>query len=408
MCRTICRVQVLGRGSLHSPRSALQKVSRGRRLGAAIVECCRQNGSGLRSDTKTMRFTLPAGQFRDALSQVRSTIPSTPTLIAYSGVLIAALSDTVRVVGSDGETTLSCTLPALGVEPGQMLVQPKPLSAFLQTLPAACSVSVGVDGNGDVEVTIEGLSPYTFRPLTASYPMPAAVSGKSMTCDLSRLPAALSAVRPAVSRENLAVQVVSTSSGLALFATDTFRLCRAVLPEAGFGDFRGVLPLPVLERAARSDPATVSIDARTRMVTFESPSLSVSSRLLATPFPAVEAVIDAIPTFSVTFDPREVKASLARLLSVADQSAVRIRLEGNLAHLSASTADTGSGKESVSLRVPVAAPFEVLVKGQYLRDAVATFDCDTVAFAYSGSFQPLYLSASEPFSLLQIVMPVRS
>lgn len=355
-----------------------------------------------------MRFSCSAGDLRDALSVVRGAIPGTPAQVAYSGVLIVVTADQVKLTGSDGETTVTSTVKATIGSPGQVLLQPKPLGSFLTTLNAGLNLEVKLDDSGDIEIEPAGLSAYKFRPLAATYPQPPATPGKPVTCTLDALSGALAAIRPSVSRDTLAVQVVSDDSGLVLHATDTFRLSRAEIAGAGFGKFTGVLPLPVLERVAKALPEKVTVDSKSRMVSFHAASMDVSTRLLAVPFPAVDAVLDNIPPSQVTFDPKALRVAIARLSSVADQAAVRIRLEGTSMTLSASTADIGAGSETIGLNNSVPAPFEVLAKAQYLAEAIGTFDTSSVSMAYSGPLQPLFLVSDEPFALTHVVMPVRS
>lgn len=345
---------------------------------------------------------------RDSLAAVRGVIPHSPGLLAYSGVQLSVGADgVVRVVGSDGETSLVVVVEAADTVAGQVLLQPKPLTAFLATLPGAVSVVVAADAQGETTLSAQGYSEYRFRPLTATYPAPPVLAGTARGCDLDMLGAALAAIRPAIPRDTLAVQVVSGPGGLVLNATDTFRLARARLP-VGFGEFTGVLSSGVLERAARLGASGVTVEAKGRMVCFSSERVSLTARLLAVPFPAVDSVIDAEPPFSVSFSPRALRDSVARLASVADQAAVKVRLEGMEMRLEVSTADIGAGAEVVPLDSPTAAPFEVLVKAQYLQDVAGAFDGPTVQLSYSGALQPLYVSASDGFDLLHVVMPVRS
>jgi DNA polymerase III sliding clamp (beta) subunit (PCNA family) len=204
------------------------------------------------------------------------------------------------------------------------------------------------------------------------------------------------------------VQLVSDDDQLVLHTTDGYRLARAVLPTAGFGTFTGVLSLPVLERVARANPEEVTVDLRGRLVAFRGDGVMVVSRLLATPFPAVDAVLVNAPPAVTALDPAALTAALARISSVAEQGTLALEFTGSELHLRASTAEVGAGHEVVELRSPVPSTFQVQLRAPYLHDAVSALAGGDVTIAYSGPLQPVYLSTREPLALTHVVMPVRS
>lgn len=357
-----------------------------------------------------MRFSSTASAVRDAFAQVRPYAPSSQALSAYSGVLLRtdATGSSFSLTGSDGDSTLTVTVPADSVEVGQALLAARPLSAYLGTLDDSTVVEFTLADGGDLSVKPEGLPGYTFRPVSTTYPAPPAPTGSSTPVDISSLAAAISAIRPAVNRDTGAVRVTSSAQTLTLHSTDGYRLARVVVPGAGFGAFSGVLSLQTLERAARVGASAVLYDSRARLLSFRTDAAVMTARPLATPFPAVETVIDAAPPAVTGLDPRSLSRALSRLSAVADQSPVRIQLDGSTMTLSASTAEIGAGSETVELAEPVPAPFEVLVRSVYLQEAIGAFDCQLVTLSYSGSVQPLFITSAGRMEVLQVVMPVRS
>lgn len=354
-----------------------------------------------------MKFSTTVAELRDSLSVARPVIPANPSLLAYSGVHLEVADGVLHTTGSDGETTLSARTPVNEVDPGRVLVSPKPLAGFLSGLPASTRLSVSVEA-GDLVIEPESMEAYRFRPLAATYPAAPTPAGEAVSTDFSRLALALSVIKSAVPKDTSAVQLVSTDSGLSLNATDTYRLAHVELPEAAFGAFTGVVPLAVLERAAKANTDTVRIDTKARMISFASPEVTVTARLLAIPFPAVEAVLASVPPDKVRFAPSDLTGALGRITSIADQSAVAVSIEEASMRLSASSAEVGQGAETVALSEAAPVPFEVLVRGSFLQDACAAVGSDHAQLHYSGPLQPLFLRASEPFDVVHVVMPVRS
>lgn len=353
-----------------------------------------------------MQLTTTAGQLRNALALARHATPASPALVAYSGVLLEVKGSTLHVTGSDGETTITATVDVDDAKDGSVLLLPRPLGGYLDGLDPARRITVTSTSTGDATVSPTGGNPYQFRPVSASFPQPPTLDGTPVPFNAQRLGTALTIIRSAVARENLAVQLVSSNKGLVLHSTDTYRLSRAVLPEAGFGDFTALFPLPVLERASKLAVSHVALDTLSRLAVFSGPGFTITSRLLATPFPAVETVLDNQPDTSVTFQAADVLDALTRLAAVAEQSALKVRLDGNTMTLAAKNDDLGSGTETVTLDAPAREPFEFMVRLSYLADALGS-GASQARLSYSGPLAPLFFSGNDPLTHTYIVMPVR-
>jgi DNA polymerase III sliding clamp (beta) subunit (PCNA family) len=356
-----------------------------------------------------MRFEITAGQLRHLMSLSRQAIATTPSLMAYSGVQLVVAGDILQVVGSDGETTISANGVVSNAEAGSVLLLPKPLATYLGTLPADQLLVLESSEHGEeLLVGVSGATPYRFRTMATSYPQTPLPQGETREVDLSGLAAAVTAVRTAASRENPIVQVVSSGDGLVLNATDNYRLVRAELPQAGFGSFTGVLGLGLLERLAKMDIRTITVDSTSRLISFASPQARVVTRVLAVPFPAVDSVLSARPTLSASLPSQAILAACSRLSAVSDTAPVRCSIEVAGLLLEVSNADLGSGREIVVLPGGTdRAPIEFMVRLAYLSDAITAAGSDTVEVNYSGPLQPLFFSPAGSRHVTTVVMPVR-
>jgi len=353
-----------------------------------------------------MKFVVPAGALRDALGKARQIIPATPNMVAYSGILVQATSGRLDVTASDGDSTITVSVACAVETPGQVLLSPKPVAGFLSSVDSEDQIEVELSG-GDLRLRVDDLSPYVFRPLSATFPLPGTPPAGARPERIGDLLAGIQAVRAAAGRDMPVVQVVSDDEQLVLHTTDGFRLARAVLPGAGFGVLTGVLSLPVLERAARLGPQEVTVDVKARQLSFRGETVLVSSRMLGTPFPPVDSVLVSAPPQVTSLNPRSLARALARISSVAEQGTLSLEFEGSELRLRASAAEVGEGQEIVALEVPAPAPFALQLRAPYLADAVASLGEESVAVAYSGVLQPLFFSSSAPVSVTQVIMPVR-
>lgn len=358
-----------------------------------------------------MELTVAVSDLRDALVAARHATPANPAVVAYSGVLLKADSSTLTVTGFDGDFCVRAVTAADVTTAGQFLVQPRPLAAYLSTLPDDVSCTLGVDGV-DLTLAVPGGRPYRFRAVTAAFPAPPACAATPVEVNFSRFALALGAVRTAVAKDPAVVQLVSDTDGLTLHATDNYRLAKSHLPEAGFGEFTGLVPLAVLERAARLHVRSVQVDPAARIVVFDCGPVTLTTRLVVgTEFPAVHGVLAAVPPTRVRIPAADTLRALAPLAALTESSSelspVTVTIDGPLMTIAASNADTGSGVEEVSLPVAIAAPFSFQVRLPYLREALSGLTAGELTLAFSSPHQPLYLLTDAPVATTVVVMPVR-
>lgn len=353
----------------------------------------------------SIEFTVSNAALREAVAAAAHATPLTPNMVAYSGVLILAGESGLTITGSDGDTTITATAHAAVQQTGRVLLPPKPLLTLLAKLSPALQITVSMSSEGELVVGTGSKTPYKLRPLTATFPEPTTTGGEPSRVDFEKLPAALSSVRHAVSKDIPAIQLVSTAGALILNATDSYRLASAELNGAGFGDFTGVVPAAVLEQVSRMNVTGVISDSRSKTLTFIAQSATLTTKLLATAFPAVDGVLAGRPTTAVRFETAPVLEALGRLSAVADESPVTVSIDKTSLVLSVSNVDLGSGSEETALAE--SSPLEVTfhVKLNYLVDALSKFDA--VELNYSSSVSPLFFSATSPVTSTQVVMPVR-
>jgi len=317
--------------------------------------------------------------------------------------------NTLKVTGSDGDTTINASISVSDGVAGYALILPKPLVSFLTTLASEQMVCIESSAQqDDVVVSPDGSSPYRFRTIASTFPQAAAPSGEPISVDFIELPAGLASARTAVSKENPVIQLISDESGLTLHATDNYRLARVHLSNAGFGEFSGILPLQVLDRVAKMNTSKVVIDSRARVISFISADVVLSTRLLSVPFPAVEGVVQALPPHMVVLPSAELLQACSRLAAITESSPVKCLLTSKSLTLNVANADLGSGAEEVSVSSNQGAgDFEFLARLGYIQDAVVATGTETVVLHYSGSVQPLFVKADGGLDVLTVVMPVR-
>lgn len=357
-----------------------------------------------------MKFSAQVSSVREVVQQARGATPSTPALVAYSGVYLSVDANGVlTATGADGDLTISASTEVQESTPGDTLLLPKPILGYLGSLPKNEMLSAELTENGDFSVSCSGGKPYSFRPIAATFPNPPRVPDGAKAADLSRLALALSAVRDATSRDNPGVQVVSSKkAGLVLHSTDSYRLSKATLSEASIGDFVGVVPLSTLDKVAKLGVGSVAVDPVAQVIAFTGDACCVTSRLMAVPFPPVEAVLGNKPKSRCVLPVPALLKALTRLASVAEEDPVRVSIEGDKATLTAQNIDLGAGSEEVSLSEPADDPIEFLIRIDYLIQALSNPGSESVDLLYSGPVNPFFITGSDPVPFTHVVMPVRA
>jgi len=355
-----------------------------------------------------MRCTLPAGELRNILIVASSATPPIPSQPAFGGVLLVVAKDRLTTIGYDGDTSISANTAVTDSVDGQVLVPPRPLSAYLSNVDPNQSVRLEAVSDVEVSVTAGGGTPYRFRRIPAAFPLPTVIKSAVYPTDLSRLASALIAVRPSVPKETPVVQITSGPYGLRLHATDNYRLTRAELPEAGLGsDLSAVVSLAVLERAARNGVTSIQVDPASKSIRFLSEHVAIATRFLSVDFPNVDTIVERKMDNHCVLPTTEVKLALQRLSAIAESSPLNVTLAQDKMTLSVENAELGSGVEEITLASHVDAPFRFAAKLSYLADALGGIGKSDSILSWSNANEAVYLSTEDPLPIICIVMPMR-
>jgi DNA polymerase III sliding clamp (beta) subunit (PCNA family) len=353
-----------------------------------------------------MRFVITTSELKDMLSQAKQLVSATPSTVAFSGVLLEVKNKQLTIISSDGENTLTIKKDVTQSEPGHILLIPKPLATLLASLPPALLIDCEVLETGDLQVTPAGLSSYTFRPITATFPKYPVPPVGVQPAKFDLFGTGLSLVRHAAGSKDAAVRIQSTKDDLRLYTTDTFRLAFAEIIGAGFGEFSGVLSLAACERAVKLRPFEVTYEGAAHSLTFRNNETTYTTRLLATPFPNVETVLDSAPAAQTALSSVELVAAVSRLASISPT--VFFEFLGDKLNITATAAEVGSGAEVINLLSSVPTSFKTQLRVAFLLHAIEAMGEGNIEVAYSGEAQPLFLRSTNPLPTVQVIMPIRA
>ena len=371
----------------------------------------RKSSNTINAMSSSIQFSIDVNSLNNALTSVKQLISQSVAIPAYSGVLMKVDGDTLEITAADGEGNSSMTiaLPIVKGVDGKVLIAPRPLSNLLSSIASTkneSQIEVSVLDTGDVAVESSGLAPYTFRPMTATFPSPVTPSEFKENVNFKYITDAVALCRKATSRDSASMQIVSDGESVKLNSTDGFRLASAEIPDAEFGDFTGVLSLGSFERIAKLKPHRISFDPKTKSITFANNNTVYSARLLAEPFQAVEVILDNAPPVCTSVN-REQLLNAANRLSSTGEVLLLVFKDSTLT-LTSGSVDVGEGKEVIALMKPVVAPFQAQLKTSYLQDALTSSSSATTDIAYSGEKKPIFFVNKEPLPSVQVIMTIQT
>lgn len=352
-----------------------------------------------------MQVRSTAAKVRSALETAKSVTPANAMLLAHAGVAVSALEEQmVKFTGTDGDTTVSAVVDCHVDEPGEALVLPRPLAAFLAAVSGASTVQLRLDG-AFLVVERPGAKPYRFATLAASRVVPV-VDGEAQPASSGELAALVAAVKSAAGRDG-AVRVSSLDGAVALAATDSYRLSVASSPSVSFAGWEGVLPAGSLELLSRHEFSQARVSARA--LTVAGPGIEVRVSPLAVAFPGVDRVLDTSGCSKVTVPVAQWRQALRRLDAVSAGGHVHVQLrgDGDSVELAVAGAELGSGEEVVPVEGD-ASGLSVSLRVGYLADALASVRRDGFDLLWTDGSRPVHVvSSSHELDVHHVIMPVR-
>lgn len=375
---------------------------------SALGRCSRGRGS----DAAGMKFTVRAGDLRSALEQVSRAVAKAPNNAVFAGVRLSVREGTLSATASnEGDVTLTKRVAVTGASSGTCVLLPKPLTAFLAGLAPSTLLDVSAQSAG-AEMTISpaGASPYTFRLLTATFPVATLPNARTFPADLSNLAAAVQAVKQCAASSKL-VQVQAAPDGLRLHATDNLRLARAELRGVDLGTFSGLLPTAVLELLAEhgssGEAVQIALDKAGRVFAASMDTVTLVARVVDEMFPNVDSVLGDVPVTGAMLPGRDVLRALTRLAVVADSGPVVVSLVGDQMTLtSGSGSSIGTGVEVVELVDPAPSEFTFGVNPTFFRDAIAAHPTTSVKLHWTSARQAIFVTSHDPLPVTTVTMPV--
>lgn len=361
-----------------------------------------------------MDLTATTAELAAAAAEVARLLPARVLDPVLAGLRLRAGTD-VEVAGSDQEHGVRLTVPATVHTEGEVLVPAKPLAATLQALDDP-QVRLKVEGR---RLAVRTPSSRFAIPLLdlENHPGIPELPQLQGSIDAERLKV-IAAVAGAASKDDAlpiftGVRIRSEAERLHVIATDRYKMAYATLPWEPQGQIDVLVPAKPVAEAARQAQGQVALHADVDRIGLAWAGNSISTALLAAPFPddrarrLLEAVIDS----TVLVDADALARAVRRATPYGGpHQAVTLQVEESELRVKGSDPQQGESEEFVKATVEgdrVTKTFQA----RYLADALKAFAGRQIELKIQDGLRSTVLTSTpgeDGVELTYLVVPMRS
>jgi DNA polymerase-3 subunit beta len=366
-----------------------------------------------------MKFTITRERLHEGLAAVAASVPTKTTLPVLSNILVEAVSDGVRLSGTDLDIAVSTVVPAEVDTEGAVTVPAKKLVEIVRELPSA---AIRVAAAGEQRVDLEcGRSRFRLlgipRDEFPNFPPVSFDDSWTVTCsDLQKL---INHVSFAASTEESrpilnGVLWELHQDVMRMVATNGHRLARMDVPVSGSAESTPlIVPPKALEQVRKLfGPADeIEIARSDNHLGFRAGGTVIFTRLIEGPYPNYEQVIPKDNDRACAVEKDSLAAALRRVGVVASDQTHRVRLQftGGTLKLSVNTPDLGEAQDEIAVTFD-GDQLEIGFNANYLLEILKFMPTDEVRLTFKAPERAATLEPvgwDDPASYLCLVMPLR-
>jgi DNA polymerase-3 subunit beta len=316
-------------------------------------------------------------------------------------------------------TNLDLTLRSAGdaevAEPGDVIVPARLATDMVRSL---ASGRVTFHATEERVVIRSGRSRFvlpTYPPV--EWPKLTPVEGIGIPVPAEEFSRALSQVVPAASKDAArpiltGVLVETTTEGLRLVATDSYRLAFSDLPGLpALSDTEVLVPATALDelRRLRHGEETLEVVIGANQIAVRCGRDEVVSRLLAGGYPTYRALIPDQLEATISVNAEGLEEALERVALVLSQSSsmpVVLQVVENVLRLSAKS-DQGEAEEEVEVLALSGDWKSVAFNPRYLLDTIQASGTEVVTIGMTGALTPVLVRGEPVGHYTGMIMPIR-
>ncbi len=368
-----------------------------------------------------MKFTISSGELQKALTKVNGVVPSKSTLPILENILLSLSKNTLRLVATDLEVSMSATLEVKGAEDGTIAVPARRVMDTIRALPDVQVVFHADQTSNKIKMITESGEYNLVGESSEEFPAipqfkaedELKLEGKMLSGLINRTIFSVSTdeLRPAMT----GVLLQLNNETLRAVATDGHRLVRINYSGLKQSKLKKdiIVPAKALNLVARSvEEGDNKIAVDSSHIQFALGNTTLTSRLIEENYPNYESVIPLDNDKKLTVNREMLLASVRRvsLYSSTTTHQVRFSLKKNELKIAAEDVDFGGeAREKIPCHFE-ADELEIGFNSTYVVDILSHIESEEVAFKFSSAVRAAIItpaSGRENEDVLMLVMPMR-
>lgn len=359
-----------------------------------------------------MQITINKAELVSSVQTALRAVPARPTMPIVGTIKFEALdNNTLVITGTDLDTAIQCTVPAVVNSPGQAAIPAKYLADLAKRLPDG-PVEIKVDSQiATIKYGKSKAAINCFPP--DQYPSIAKLSaGKAIT--LKNFGTLLRQVLFAVGTEQErpiftgVLFELEDGNRINIVATDTHRLVVKTIEAQVPDKFRLLIPGKTCNEVLKIAGNEIIMQYEESIVQFTAGNTTISTRTIAGNFPPYRQVIPVEFTGNVTVNTRELLESTERvsLFNPPENKIPVVKMEPAKGKLSIRS-NSGWIDETIEVKSAGEVPESIFFNGSYLSEALEALNSETVVIHFTGPMSAAILKDPQSEDYISLLLPAK-
>lgn len=368
-----------------------------------------------------MKFTVESSELQKSLTKISGVVPSKSTLPILENILFSLSGNTLKLIATDLEISMSSVLEVRGSEDGSLAVPAKRVMDTLRALPDTQLIFHTDNTSFKIRMITENGEYNLIGESSQDYPVVPEFKGESeIVFEGALISSMISKTIFSVSTDELRPAMTGLllqfkNKEMSAVATDGHRLVRVIYSNIQQAKPHKDIIVPskallLISKAVETGSNTLSVN--TTHIKFSFKNFTLTSRLIEENYPNYESVIPLDNEKKLSIDRNTLLASVKRvsLYSSNTTHQVRFSIKKNELKLAAEDIDFGGeARERITCNYNDD-DLEIGFNAIYLIDILSHIDSDEVVFNFSSSVKAAIIAPAikkEHEDVLMLVMPMR-
>jgi DNA polymerase-3 subunit beta len=368
-----------------------------------------------------MKFTVSSVELQKALTKVSGVVPSKSTLPILENILLTLTKNTLKLVATDLEASISANVSVKGLEDGTIAVPAKRVMDTVRALPDVQVSFTADQATNKIKMVTESGEYNLVGESSDEFPAtPQFKADEELELDGEFVRGLINKTLFSVSTDELrpamtGVLLQFKGTDLCAVATDGHRLVRVTHVGLKQSTLKKEIVVPakammLLAKALTSDKCKISVDST--HVQFSIGDTTLTSRLIEENYPNYESVIPLDNEKKLTIS-RDLLLAAVRRVSLYSSSTthqVRFSMKKNEVRVAAEDIDFGGeAREKIPCHYDTD-DLEIGFNASYVIDILSHIESDDVVFKFSSGVRAAIISpdgGNKDEDVLMLVMPMR-